>query len=1153
MSASLSELAADAKRAKAAYDDCQSLLTNDTLRSLLESVTSGTFDPDESGHSFARNWFKDLKRQLDRSSIPLDSRVRYFNDSLQRQPLQDLLERLYERQRDLPCTFLEKVFELSDKGEIKGRRQFVEATAKHMQNADKFLDHVRSHGIAEVSLLCLFLCYMALGTSEPPAGRQSDDRATENPPANFTRAFHGPALTLLVDHIVVHNGLFDVEQPKQAAAQSDDQQPPPSKKLKQDPDVGGASSAAMPKPYYSKVLPFIQSSGFGKTRACVQLSTVAPGMLICLRETSRQDKLSQRVSFPPQDASVFKYFRNIQASLPPQVLPPFESEDFKKAHLGVLIWLAVYAETMARYICDLKRFSDCFEKTPDQGSSKAHSSAKKKKTGPPRNVKCWKRIVHYLALAIHSADAGFAPQDLFPPPDSLDLCHHTRLEDHAQKSATVNDNFDPHVRPVIFCTKDFRQRMLKYMTTRALDVFNDYTGCPTAGGNVETTRPDEHLADDNFDVASTCTEAKTTCTLKLKTDDFISEAVSKILMPALNSLEASCPLSPRDPSRTFFFLALDECTSINRLLPAIRRVWSYARPGSTWILLIDTNSELAPLTGTVARLASHRTQDGQSHILTQPFCTMPLDVNFDEAYRRKLFSLPGPDETGSDMAAETQDFITLRTLNQWLHMLGRPLWNDSYYRRRELLLPKNIISKLVHPADFEWRIVAGDTMEKKAKQSVESSGEPEFDDLHQNLLALASRRLLLELTQTSGTTLWHNFVNTQIKEHLRFVGRIFNSTDSIITTTPSEPPLSAAAAYFFRQAPQLTASKWSMIVRSLIIASTHVGFNIGAEGEVGVALLSSLAIDLAASERYHTQLQAYSRSPATVDRDEAYDAIFGLVTVREWLRTMIGDTDWPCFEPVGRQSKYEGQAMDLDSDDRKDPSPMLAWVDRAWLNFNHIVTLDRKIAHDKSLDLDILVELWFRHAALVGVVNQDAWDLLIPVYESKPVGEDASPPKDEQFDKNRLTYIAIQVKNRANKASEAELAKRVGPLLPARPAPGIPGFPMKRECLEMFFDLRSQIPDPPEPEARENDDGPDMIRYNFYVNGLTTQSLPVIKQLVSPEDELVLLLFGKADSVDAVKFDQTLAGHMRKHKDQSAKKAWGEVETRIKGALVVLK
>ncbi|CDR87091.1 uncharacterized protein SPSC_00011 [Sporisorium scitamineum] len=853
--------------------------------------------------------------------------------------------------------------------------------------------------------------------------------------------------------------------------------------------------------YYAKVLPVIQSSGFGKTRMCVQLSIRHPGMLVCLRGSGPQEQ--HLVSFPPQDSDVYSYFLQVKSDA---ALLGFEDERFKssenarehtifnKAHLRILAWLSVYCQTLLHYLDQLKSDSDCF----DQHGRCKHTP----------NM-CWRTVVYHFANA-----TSFKQHNFFPKP--IDLCPQGRL-DHLYDATSSSA-----LSASIACATN-----TSTTTNRAN---NSRRNSPD--GKEASAAPPALIGTPNLRKAvleHICASAETRYTNMLTQyastlDDtnLLIQAIRDHLTGIIDDLES---LPPPPQAAQTFFLALDECGSIATILPLIRRVWFHAGPASTWILLVDTNSYLAPLAGTAARTGSRRTSDYDTHRLAQPFSAMPLDVNLTYQERQALF---GWGSNGLPSAS-------IKDLNLALPKLGRPLWNDKKYHTDGLINARAILGKLVRADKWQWP----DTGSTLSSSSLDST--------NQNLLALVSSRIPLELTSKAGPEQWYAFVSQQIAHHLRFVGRIFSTSDAIISSTPSEPSLSAAAAWSFRSHDdKVTAANWSLIVQAIVIAMAPVGINIGAQGEQGVALACSMAVDLAVSKRYRTALAKSLTSRPTLPFDTKYDAVFGLVTVREWLETLA-------FQPAEGRDEASSDPMDVDTGcaDEQEPanrdprkqlgsSRLAAWADRAWLNFKHMVRLPKQIPHGeaKVMRSEVLLELWFRNAAAQGISNQEGWDILIPIYES----DDDKPPKPSSiFDKARLSYVAIQVKNCIKRPDAKVLAAPVGPNLCV--AQGT-----TKECLELFIDLKatngrhviSQRPAMPSPQG--------MLRHHILVAG---SALCVLDRLTGPARNVVGMLFGNADSLDTLEFDNEQAKYVQRVKNKAVhQEAWNNAQARIEGVLV---
>ncbi|SOV05549.1 uncharacterized protein UDID_18454 [Ustilago sp. UG-2017a] len=930
---------------------------------------------------------------------------------------------------------------------------------------------------------------------------------------DFTSTFNGQALERLVDYIKVHDQLFppSSSSPPPVHVARLENSPPladhthyqqhqsvPEQTRKQHRPVPEQT-----RKYYAKVLPIIQSSGFGKTRLCVQLSTVSPGMLVCLRESSLLTR-NCAVSEPPQDKPVYDYFQRIKGLLPGSLetkdqLHPMPKGDqehmrFNEAHLSILAWLAVYCQTTAYYLIQLQHASGCFDPPAHHQDPAA----------------CWRAVVFYYART-----TGLKEGSLFETPSNL--CHQSRLPHLCSTDIPPStDNPLTHLHPAnqaadpppsLLATPRVREKILDYI-------------CETA-----TT------------LASTM-KGQYSC--QLSDHELLTHAIRDHLKPRLQLVEHL--LRDADPN-SFFFLALDECSSMDTLLPYIRRVWFHAMPETAWILLIDTNSDLAPLAGKEARQGSRRMAEFDTHCLTQPFSAMPLDLNLTSQHRRTLFSSGGGQ-------------LTMRDLDGFLPRFGRPLWMDSRYHSDGFIMPTAIFRKLVLPGEWTWPDVLQDI-------------QPDpLNETNQNLIALASRRLHLDLSSKAGPQHWYHFVSRQIAHHLRFVGRIYSTSDSIKSGTPSEPPVSLAVAWSVRSKPELVAVKWSMMVQAIIYASAPVGLNVGAQGELGVALLSTMAIDLAMSQRYSNYLRYYISAWPAPSADAKYAALYGLVSVHDWLCTLTGSKYVECAPAVsGSSSGYPGsedgdQVMaDQDQVDQGLPSQLASWARRAWLNFTHPAILPKQIPHDRRTGTELLRELWIRHATAQGVSNQAGWDLLIPVYESH---SDQPPNGADKFDETKLSYIAIQVKNCINRPTREVKEAAVGPRL---------AVDQEKQCLELFFDLKGpescrgheysqrRHPTPasnkqraPKMKEQEEEDAKSrlLLRHHVFISGLTPDGLPLLKQLQGPAAKQVRLLFGDGDSLDTLEFDETHANYVRRLPSEEHRRTWDEAQTCMESRLVLL-
>ena len=1052
----------------------------------------------------------DSERQY--GPVPVESinpRVAFLESLMTDRFFHNLLAMLRRKRESLPQSLIQRVFSvdpITNKADFKEHQKYTALLGQ----LDQLGCHTRQSSRAKRLETLLEHAFV----NQPARRPDCSLVAAQSSATDFTSAFNGPSLSLLHDHLLAHNSL----SPQTSALASVHSNTNTSTGIESLANASGQDE----REYYAKVLPILQSSGFGKTRMCVQLSTVHAGMLVCLRTSPPRDRDQHLVSFPPQDPDVYRYFHFVAKILAALGLEdqnikfPQNAEQhaiFNKAHLGILAWLDVYCDTLVTYLAQLKVASGCF----DQHGNAYHANAHQ----------CWRTVIYHFADA-----TSFKQHTLFQKPRNL--CSRSRLAVAVPSSTLPPFSSPPSIStpldgdvavaasaaaavaapPALQGTSDLRCKILEHICTSATSRYH-----------------------------SMLKEYKT----ELTNPNMLSTAVNSHLKKRLCSLESLPPVEAA--SQSFFFLALDECGAFDTVLPLIRRIWFLANPKSSWILLIDTNSDIAPLAGTAAHEGPRRTSDYDTLQLTQPFSGMPLDVNLTYEDRKKLFA---PDLFSPPLSS----LPTLSELNMALCKLGRPLWSDSRYQSHGLIKPRAILGKLVWPAEWRW--------------PADASSIPldPRDTLNQNLLALASRRIPLELSSKPGPEHWYQVVSRQIAHHLRFVGRIFSASDAIISSTPSEPPLSAAAAWSFRtHGPKSAAARWSMVVQTIVTGSELAGVNIGAQGEQGMALLCSMAIDLALSRRFEPQLRQSSKQEASSDDTSTYKAIFGLVSVRDWLQTLAGTKYNDNHDFRQNDGSSHARSMGVMTDDMDDivmaesgqendqqagqvresaeagmPSAFAQWASRTWLNFKHIVTLPEQVAqNDEAEAKDVLLELWFRHAAAQGIINQTGWDFLIPVYE----GEGEQPPSDDEaFQAERLSYVAIQVKNRVKRPSREELEAAVGPSLQVSDATS-----PSKQCLELFVDLRGTKPSTGHVYSpRRHPAASPLLRHHVVITGLDAAAWPVLAQLKEPAKNQVGLLFGNTDSLNTLRFDQMKARYVRSRSPQH-QQAWDEVDTAVNGAL----
>ncbi|SPO29013.1 uncharacterized protein UTRI_10239 [Ustilago trichophora] len=608
------------------------------------------------------------------------------------------------------------------------------------------------------------------------------DKADSEVRQSFAATFRGPAVELLVAHLEGHKsgnkrhrdaaalGRHQAEESEDVEMQDADLPPAPTSTASPLPlaqplatsnTTLTAPSSTSPSTlskeedmYYAKVLPIIQSSGFGKTKLCVTLSASHPSMLICMRP-----KPKVAVSFPPQDTKIFDYFNKcykkyffVDADGVPLGLGTLEQNH---VHVYVVSFLAAYCNKLHSLLSQIMLILGC----PPLSLSLGHAAA----TNPTNSlssatqdthqvVQCWNSDIHALATAIHVKSGFLAQLELQP---QQPICPHSKIwgQDFADPTssaiAALKRCFPNQHRDFVgkLAGPTTRADMLKRICNQAKEYLAKYTPSET---------PREYLS-----------------------------PLVKHLRPALMQLKSLVPLPIKD--ETFFFLALDECMSFSRMLPHIRRVWNAAKPDRTWLLIVDTNSRIAPMVGREARDLSICTKNEISH-LTQPFVDMPLDV-----------------------------YIT-------------PEDSDLYTHPEHILQPRYIFQKLVQPFMWEWPTsISGDKDNKSvkdpksvkdSKSTKDSKSVADFKsnpEVFQNILALVSQR----------------------------------DSDVLTTTIPSEPPLSLAATWSFRCGTrERVLEKWSMAIDMIGSAHSSIGLNVGLQGEEGVRILCSIAADLAANRQH---------------------------------------------------------------------------------------------------------------------------------------------------------------------------------------------------------------------------------------------------------------------------------------------------------------
>ena len=111
-------------------------------------------------------------------------------------------------------------------------------------------------------------------------------------------------------------------------------------------------------PYHARVVPILQSTGFGKSKLCVHLSAQQAGLLACVH----QHRPFQPQPFPSQDRVVYNYFHTFLDTYDGTASSkkPSEQQHDHSVYARVACFLAAYCKTLYLYLKNLMRVSGCF-------------------------------------------------------------------------------------------------------------------------------------------------------------------------------------------------------------------------------------------------------------------------------------------------------------------------------------------------------------------------------------------------------------------------------------------------------------------------------------------------------------------------------------------------------------------------------------------------------------------------------------------------------------------------------------------------------------------------------------------------------------------------------------------------------------------------
>jgi hypothetical protein len=258
------------------------------------------------------------------------------------------------------------------------------------------------------------------------------------------------------------------------------------------------------------------------------------------------------------------------------------------------------------------------------------------------------------------------------------------------------------------------------------------------------------------------------------------------------ALESILPSKGTD----FFHLTIDECGQMgNDNLTCLQSQFNSMELERSFILLIDTNTQISMLAGDEDYSASLRKLGGKL-IPCEPFSSLPQDLGMITHRDAFMKICEGSNRSRS-----------YESLKEYLPLMGRPLWADSWLRGR---LTKGggppsshyagvdleaVCRKLSGPAytvgalEDSNAIIAFLTQRLPLKISG-YQGKHDTDTFTRDFSAVTGKRPDCRLASLLvGVTSFRKFTGALVEHHLRRLEKILPQQGAIQTNTPSEPIL----------------------------------------------------------------------------------------------------------------------------------------------------------------------------------------------------------------------------------------------------------------------------------------------------------------------------------------------------------------------------
>ncbi|KZT20204.1 hypothetical protein NEOLEDRAFT_1182730 [Neolentinus lepideus HHB14362 ss-1] len=240
-----------------------------------------------------------------------------------------------------------------------------------------------------------------------------------------------------------------------------------------------------------------------------------------------------------------------------------------------------------------------------------------------------------------------------------------------------------------------------------------------------------------------------------------------------------------------------------------------------------------------------------------------------------------------------------------------------------------------------WATLSENAVLTAAKRKLISAHE--FNPSNVNhVFAAFAQRICLELGEGEAAT---RITVESVRSHMRILLGVA-SRHFVVTSAPSEPMLSLAAATWLNKSPGTISAAVNTLATQLIL--TGLAMDRGVQGGLVAQLLLTLARDQATKDNTG-KISFIEGTPAGALRVPP-------ITLRNLLVELRGDN---------RNSTYQN---------------LLQVAGKKWVNFTHFFQLKNTITMLKS---DVLRTAWERGCALQCHHNQDVVDLIIPTYSGK--------------------------------------------------------------------------------------------------------------------------------------------------------------------------